>query len=171
MFIQSQRPWFDWELQLRQSPVCVRLVTQSCLTLCDLMDCNPPGSSVHGDSPGKNTGVGCQALLQGQSGKQLWGPVRDESSWIRPSFISLVHSWVWLEQWDGAGSEITCFKIKVSVLSLLLEFFHLGAQGGFGSWELRFPSCKSPLFELWENLSPLLSDLQLSSESQARFPG
>ena len=29
------------------------------------MDCNPPGSSVHGASPGKNTGVGCHALLQG----------------------------------------------------------------------------------------------------------
>ena len=28
------------------------------------MDCSPPGSSVHGDSPGKNTGVGCHALLQ-----------------------------------------------------------------------------------------------------------
>ncbi|CAI9166752.1 unnamed protein product [Rangifer tarandus platyrhynchus] len=28
------------------------------------MDCNPPGSSVHGDSPSRNTGVGCQALLQ-----------------------------------------------------------------------------------------------------------
>ena len=27
--------------------VCV-LVAQSCLTLCDLMDCSPPGSSVHG---------------------------------------------------------------------------------------------------------------------------
>ena len=27
--------------------VCV-LVTQSCLTLCNLMDCSPPGSSVHG---------------------------------------------------------------------------------------------------------------------------
>ena len=26
---------------------------------------SPPGSSVHGDSPGKNTGVGCHALLQG----------------------------------------------------------------------------------------------------------
>ena len=25
----------------------------------------PPGSSVPGDSPGKNTGVGCHALLQG----------------------------------------------------------------------------------------------------------
>ena len=41
------------------------LVAQSCLTLCDLMDCSPLGSSVHGDSPGKNTGVGCHALLQG----------------------------------------------------------------------------------------------------------
>ena len=29
------------------------------------MDCSLPGSSVHGDSPGKNTGVGCHALLQG----------------------------------------------------------------------------------------------------------
>ena len=41
------------------------LVAQSCLTLCHPMDCSPPGSSVHGDSPGKNTGVGCHALLQG----------------------------------------------------------------------------------------------------------
>ena len=29
------------------------------------MDCSLPGSSVHGDSPGKNTRVGCHALLQG----------------------------------------------------------------------------------------------------------
>ena len=40
------------------------LVDQSCLTLCNPMDCSPPGSSVHGDSPGKNTGVGCHALFQ-----------------------------------------------------------------------------------------------------------
>ena len=26
------------------------------------MDCIPPGSSVHGDFPGKNTGVGCRAF-------------------------------------------------------------------------------------------------------------
>ena len=38
---------------------------QSCLTLCDPMDCRPPGSSVHGDSPGKNTGVSCQVLFHG----------------------------------------------------------------------------------------------------------
>ena len=41
------------------------LVTQSCLTLCDFIDCSLPGFSVHEDSPGKNTGVGCHALLQG----------------------------------------------------------------------------------------------------------
>ena len=40
------------------------LVTQLCPTLCDPMDCNLLGSSVHGDFPGKNTGVGCHALLQ-----------------------------------------------------------------------------------------------------------
>ena len=40
------------------------LVTQSCPTLCDPRDCSWPDSSVHGDSPGKNTGVGCHALLQ-----------------------------------------------------------------------------------------------------------
>ena len=43
----------------------VSLVTQSCPTLCDSTDCRPPGSSVQGDSPGKNTGVGCHACLQG----------------------------------------------------------------------------------------------------------
>ena len=41
------------------------LVAQLCLTLCDPVDCSLPGSSVHGDSPGKNTGVGCHGLLQG----------------------------------------------------------------------------------------------------------
>ena len=50
------------------------LVTQSCPTLCDSMDCSPPGSSVHGDSPGKNTEVGCHALLQGTFSTQGSNP-------------------------------------------------------------------------------------------------
>ena len=33
--------------------------------LCDPMDRSLPGSSVHGNSPGKNTAVGYHALLQG----------------------------------------------------------------------------------------------------------
>ena len=43
-----------------------------CLTLCNPMDCSPPGSSVHGDSPGKNTGVGCHFLLQGIIQPREW---------------------------------------------------------------------------------------------------
>ena len=42
----------------------VCLVAQSCPTLCDPTDHSLPGSSVPGDSPGKNTGVGGLSLLQ-----------------------------------------------------------------------------------------------------------
>ena len=44
---------------------CVYLVAQLCPSLCNPMDCSLPGFFVHGDYPGKNTGVGCHALLQG----------------------------------------------------------------------------------------------------------
>ena len=39
------------------------LVTQSCSTLCNPMDCSPSGSCPW-NCPGKNTGVGCRFLLQ-----------------------------------------------------------------------------------------------------------
>ena len=45
----------------------MRSVAQPCPTLCDPLDCSPPGSSVHGIPPDKNIGVGCHALLQGSS--------------------------------------------------------------------------------------------------------
>ena len=51
-------------------PAVQCLVAQSCPSLYDLMDYSPPGSSVHGDSPGKNNGVGFHALLQGISPTQ-----------------------------------------------------------------------------------------------------
>ena len=41
------------------------LVAQSCLILCDPMDCSLPGSSAHGVLQANNTGLGCHALLQG----------------------------------------------------------------------------------------------------------
>ena len=44
--------------------LCAKLL-KSCPTLCNPMDCIPPGSSVHGDSPGNNTRVCCHTLLQG----------------------------------------------------------------------------------------------------------
>ena len=45
--------------------VAACLITQSCPTLCDPMECSLPDSSVHENSPGKNTGVVCHAILEG----------------------------------------------------------------------------------------------------------
>ena len=44
---------------------CVCLVTLWFVTLCDPVDCSPPGYFVHWDHPSKNTGMGCHALFQG----------------------------------------------------------------------------------------------------------
>ena len=65
---------------------------QSCLTLCNPMDCSPPGTSVHGDSPGRTTGVGCHVLLQGilpTQGSKLSLP-----HWLRGFLLSHQGSWV-----------------------------------------------------------------------------
>ena len=62
--------------------LCLCLVTQSCPTLCDPIDCSLPGSSVHGDSPGKNIGVGCHALLQGIFPTQGSNPDLPLCRWI-----------------------------------------------------------------------------------------
>ena len=63
-------------------PLCVCLVTQSCLTLCNSMGCSPPGFSAHRDSPGKNTRVGCHALLQGIFPTQGSNPGLPHCRWI-----------------------------------------------------------------------------------------
>ena len=57
------------------------LVAQSCLTLCDPMDYSLLGSFVHGDSPDKNTGVGCYALPPGD----LPNPGIDPPSLMSPA--------------------------------------------------------------------------------------
>ena len=52
------------------SSACV--LTQSCLTLRDPTGCSPPRLPCPWDSPGKDTGVGCRALLQGIFRTQGW---------------------------------------------------------------------------------------------------
>ena len=46
------------------------------------MDYSPPGSSIHGDSSGQNTGVGCHALLQGLFPTQGLNPGLPHCRWI-----------------------------------------------------------------------------------------
>ena len=58
------------------------LVAQLCPTLGGPMDCSLPGSSVHGDSPGKNTGLDCHALLQGIFPTQGSNPGLPQCKWI-----------------------------------------------------------------------------------------
>ena len=66
---------FSWSTSYMEGPpllvlkskmmyVVLGLVALLCSTLCDLKDCSLPGSSVHADSPGKNTGVAGHAFLQ-----------------------------------------------------------------------------------------------------------
>ena len=54
-----------WELTAYGKTESIQIVTFECPTLCDPMDCGPPGSSVHGISQAKSNGVDCHFLLQG----------------------------------------------------------------------------------------------------------
>ena len=85
--------YFYWSVTALQSCVsfcctvkCISyllcLAAQSCLTLYDSMNCSPPGFSVLGDSPGKNTGVGCLAVLQGTFPTQGLKPGLPHRRWI-----------------------------------------------------------------------------------------
>ena len=58
------------------------LVAQLCLTLCSPMDCSLPGASVHGDSPGRNTGASYHALLQRIFPTQGSNPGLSHCRWI-----------------------------------------------------------------------------------------
>ena len=78
--------------------MCIKF--QWYLTLCDSMDCSPPGSLVHGDSPGKNTGVGCHALPS-RGSSQPRDPTQvshTEGGWI-PYHLS--HTREAHEYWNG----------------------------------------------------------------------
>ena len=67
--------------KIHPCPICCHrqatglyLVAQQCPTLCYPMEYSLPGSSVHGDSPGRNTRADCHALLQGIFSTQRWNP-------------------------------------------------------------------------------------------------
>ena len=52
-FKNSREEGHNRFIQLFTISLVLCLVTQSWTTLCDAMDHSPPGSTVHGDSPGK----------------------------------------------------------------------------------------------------------------------
>ena len=69
---------------------------------------SPPVSCVHGDSPGKNTAVGCHALLRGIFLTQRWNShllrllhcrrilyywVKRDHVYVKPTLIMKTHNW------------------------------------------------------------------------------
>ena len=95
------------------------LVAQSCLTPCNFLDCNPPGSSVHGDSPGKNTGMGCHALFQGIFPIQGSNPGLLHCRWILYHLSHHGSPWIleWAaylffrgSSWPGNRTEGSCIE-------------------------------------------------------------
>ena len=84
--------------------VLLCLVAQSCPTLCDPIDFSSPGSSVHGDSPGKNTGVGCHLLLQGIFPTQGLNPGLPHCGWI---LYCLSHQGSWGDTSRQIDGELT----------------------------------------------------------------
>ena len=75
-------------LNQSQEISCVHATSlQSYQTLCDPRDCSPPGSSVHGTLPGKNTGAGvcvtC-SLMSDSLQRQGLQPTRLLCPWDAP---------------------------------------------------------------------------------------
>ena len=76
--------------------VCM-LVTQSCPALCDLTDCNPPGSSVHGILQARILEWVCHILLQGDlpnPGKECAPPMFPALQ-VDSLPLSHWHCWQW----------------------------------------------------------------------------
>ena len=66
----------SWEDSICHECAVPCTVIHSCPTVCDRKDCSPPGSSVHGDSLGKNTAVGCHGVFPTQGSNPClphWG--------------------------------------------------------------------------------------------------
>ena len=61
----NQILWFPITMSNNMTCVCVCAVARSCPTLCDPMDCSPPGSSVHGIFQAGMLESVCHFLLQG----------------------------------------------------------------------------------------------------------
>ena len=97
----------------------VCLVTQSCLTLCNPRDCSPPGSSVHGDFPGKNTGAGCHALLQGIFLTQGSNPGIPH---YRQILYCLSHLGSPKAGWEVLNSFSFCLSVKLLISPLNLNY-------------------------------------------------
>ena len=81
-FFTTSTTWEAFGHTLKNPTLCMLCLLLSHVRLCNPMDDSPPGSSVHGDSPGKNIGIGYHALLPGTFPTQRSNPGLLHCKWI-----------------------------------------------------------------------------------------
>ena len=91
-FILNQCHLSKWKAEV--------LVAQLCPTVCDPMDCSPPGSTVHGILQARILERIAMPSSRGSSGPRDW-------TWI--SWISCIGRWVLFQQHD-----LRCKPLKLS---------------------------------------------------------
>ena len=113
--------------------------------------CSPSGSSVHGDSPGKNTGVGCHALLQGIFPPQRANPGIHTAS----TFFTIRAT---MEAQKSGRDDLICKIELLHVCACMLSrFSHVWLFATPWTVALRFPlSMAFPRQEYWSGCHFLL---------------
>ena len=101
------------------------------------MDCSLPGSSVHGNSPGKNTGVGCQFLLQGNlpNDPNLPGikPMSPASPALAGGFFTIRATWEALVPVGLLSNHLPkAPPLKARILRIRFQHMNLVGEGGVG---------------------------------------
>ena len=122
------RAWASERLSLRHLPFIesifwfVCLVTKSCPTLCDPMDCNPPGSSVHGISQARILEWVAISLSRGSSWPRDRTHISSIGRWIlyhwatREGLKSSIQQYLF--RWTRAGSESQQEMFSVHVVQM-----------------------------------------------------
>ena len=140
-------------------------VAQSCLTLCDLLDCSPPGSSIHGISQVKILGQLAISFSRGSS----WP--RDQ---ICVSFTTCIGrqvfppSTTW-EKWPSCSS--FSFYIIVIIIIPFIENLLCARYFGWLKFFILYLILSSPqVNEVGTILISILQEKKLSFSAQDHVP-
>ena len=114
------------------------LVAQSCPTLCDPMDCSPPGSSAHG-------------ILQAEIFERAAIPFSRATSWPRyRTQVSCITGWFFIVWATRKATEIQKISHPVSNRDILMDSTSFRTSWGwpeiYWAWAVLFNSASSLLF-------------------------
>ena len=137
---------------------CV-LATQACLTLCDPMDCSPPGSSVHGILQARILEWVTISFSRGSS----WP--RDRT-WVSCTASGFLTFWATYSPWNYPGQ-----NTGVGYLSLLQRIFPTqGLNPGLLHCRQILYQLNLPLYRA-SGMAQMLKNLPAMQEIQVRFLG